>query len=64
LQDVIGLISKLLKKGERIRNSRLGVPQAPKRAAQMGWRPAAGEATVKASKKVAFRSPKELKLTI
>jgi hypothetical protein len=29
----------------------------------MDWRPAAGEAIVKASKKVAFRSPKELKLT-
>jgi hypothetical protein len=30
----------------------------------MGRIPAAGEAIIKASKKVAFRSPKELKLTI
>jgi len=58
LEDVIGLISKLLKKRERIRNSRLDILQARKRAAHMGWRPAAGEAIVKASKKVAFRSPK------
>jgi DNA-binding protein HU-beta len=64
LEDVIELITKLLKKGERIRNSGLGILEARKRAAQTGRRPAAGEAIIKASKKVAFRSPKELKLTI
>ena len=64
MEDVIGLITKLLKKGERIRVSRLGIMQARKPAARMGWRPATGESIVKASKKVAFRSPKELKLTI
>ena len=64
MEDVTGLITKLLKKGERIRISRLGILQARKRSARMGRRPAAGEAIVKASKKIAFRSPKELKLTI
>ena len=64
MEDVIGLITKLLKKGERSRISGLGILQARKRAAQMGSRPAAGKATIKANKKVAFRSPKELKLTI
>ena len=64
MEDVIRLITKILKKDERIRNSGLGILTARKRVAQMSWRPAAGEAIVKASKKVAFRSPKELKLTI
>jgi DNA-binding protein HU-beta len=64
LEDVAGLITKLLKKGERIRILGLGILQARKRAARMGGTPAAGEAIVKASKKVAFRPPKEQKFSI
>ena len=60
--DEIGLITKHLKKGERIRIVGLGILQVRKRAARMGRNPATGEAIqIKASKKVAFRAAKELK---
>jgi DNA-binding protein HU-beta len=62
LDDVIGLITKHLKKGIRIRLNGLGILQVRKRAARMGRNPATGEAIkIKASKKVAFRAAKELK---
>jgi DNA-binding protein HU-beta len=65
LNDLIELITKHLKKGERVRMAGLGILQVRKRAARMGRNPATGEAIkIKASKKVAFRAAKELKLAI
>ena len=62
LEDTIGLITKHLKKGARIRLNGLGILVVRKRAARMGRNPATGEAIkIKASKKVAFRAAKELK---
>ena len=62
LTDLVGRITKHLKKGERIRIVGLGILQVRKRAARMGRNPATGEAIqIKASKKVAFRASKELK---
>jgi DNA-binding protein HU-beta len=65
LDDVIGIVTKHLKKGVRIRLNGLGILQVRKRAARMGRNPATGEAIkIKASKKVAFRASKELKEAI
>jgi len=65
LDDVIGLVTKHLKKGARIRLNGLGILMVRKRAARMGRNPATGEAIkIKASKKVAFRAAKELKESI
>jgi DNA-binding protein HU-beta len=65
LEDTIGLITKHLKKGARIRLNGLGILVVRKRAARMGRNPATGEAIkIKASKKVAFRASKELKEAI
>ena len=62
LGDLVGKITKHLKKGDRIRLAGLGILQVRKRAARMGRNPATGEAIqIKASKKVAFRAAKELK---
>jgi DNA-binding protein HU-beta len=62
LNDLVGRITKHLKKGERIRIVGLGILQVRKRAARMGRNPATGEAIrIKASKKVAFRPAKDLK---
>jgi DNA-binding protein HU-beta len=65
LNGLVEMITKHLKKGERIRLAGLGILQVRKRAARMGRNPATGEAIkIKASKKVAFRAAKELKLAI
>ena len=62
LTDMVGKITKHLKKGERIRIVGLGILQVRKRAARVGRNPATGEPIeIKASKKVAFRAAKELK---
>ena len=62
LEDFVGMVTKHLKKGSRIRMSGLGILQVRKRAARMGRNPATGESIkIKASKKVAFRAAKELK---
>jgi DNA-binding protein HU-beta len=62
LGDLVNLITKHLKKGDRIRLVGLGVLQVRKRAARMGRNPATGEPIqIKASKKVAFRAAKDLK---
>ena len=62
LADMVGLVTRHLKKGDKIRINGLGVLQVRKRAARMGRNPATGEAIkIKASKKVAFRVAKELK---
>jgi DNA-binding protein HU-beta len=62
LGDMVGLVTKHLKRGDRIRIGGLGILQVRKRAARMGRNPATGEPIqIKASKKVAFRAAKELK---
>ena len=65
LNDLVSLITKHLKKGDRIRLPGLGVLVVRKRAARMGRNPATGEPIqIKASRKVAFRATKELKMAI
>jgi len=62
LEDMVGTITKHLKKGARIRIGGLGILQVRKRPARKGRNPATGaEIKIKASKKVAFRAAKELK---
>jgi DNA-binding protein HU-beta len=65
LGDLVNLVTKHLKKGDRIRIAGLGVLVVRRRPARMGRNPATGEPIqIKASKKVAFRPSKELKETI
>jgi DNA-binding protein HU-beta len=65
LTQVIEIIAKSLKKGEKIRLSGLGILQVRKRAARTGRNPQTGEPIkIKASKKIAFRPAKELKEAI
>ncbi len=65
MEDLIAMVTKHLKKGERVKIAGLGILQVRKRAARMGRNPATGEAIkIKASKKVAFRASKELKEAI
>jgi len=65
LGDLVGLVTKHLKKGDRIRIAGLGILQVRKRAARMGRNPATGQPIqIKASKKVAFRAAKELKESV
>ncbi|WP_262300068.1 HU family DNA-binding protein [Microvirga sesbaniae] len=62
LTQVIEMIAKSLKKGNKIRLSGLGILQVRKRAARTGRNPQTGEPIkIKASKKIAFRPAKELK---
>lgn len=62
LEDMVAMITKHLKKGDRIRIGGLGILQVRKRPARMGRNPATGEQIkIKASKKVAFRAAKDLK---
>ena len=65
LNDLVALITKHLKRGERIRIAGFGILQVRNRAARMGRNPATGEAIkIKASKKVAFRAAKDLKMAV
>jgi len=65
MEDLIGMITKHLKRGERAKIAGLGILQVRSRAARMGRNPATGEAMhIKASKKVAFRASKDLKVAI
>jgi DNA-binding protein HU-beta len=65
LGDLVNLITKHLKKGDRIRLAGLGILVVRRRAARMGRNPATGEPIqIKASKKVAFRAAKDLKEAI
>jgi DNA-binding protein HU-beta len=65
MDDLIGMITKHLKKGERVKISGLGILLVRNRAARMGRNPMTGEAIkIKASKKVAFRASKDLKIAI
>jgi len=62
LNSLVDLVTKHLKKGDRVRVTGLGILQVRKRAARMGRNPATGEEIkIKAGKKVAFRAAKELK---
>ena len=59
LGDLVTLTTRHLKKGDKIRLTGLGILQVRKRAARMGRNPATGEAIkIKASKKIAFRPPR------
>lgn len=65
LTQVVEMIAKSLKKGDKIRLSGLGILQVRKRAARMGRNPQTGEPVkIKASKKIAFRAAKDLKESI
>jgi DNA-binding protein HU-beta len=65
LSGMVDLVSKHLKKGDKVRITGLGILQVKKRAARMGRNPATGEAIkIKASKKLAFRPAKEIKEAI
>ena len=65
LEDLVGLITKHLKNGERVKIAGLGILQVRNRAARIGRNPATGEQIqIKASKKVAFRAAKDLKMAI
>jgi DNA-binding protein HU-beta len=65
LDDLVGLITKHLKKGERVKIAGLGILQVRRREARMGRNPATGEPIqIKASKKVAFRATKGLKMAV
>ena len=65
LEDFVGVVTRQLKRGARIRISGLGILSVRKRPARMGRNPATGEQIkIKASKKVAFRPSKELKQSV
>ena len=65
LEQLVDMITKHLKKGERVKIAGLGILLVRKRAARMGRNPATGEPIqIKASKKVAFRASKDLKMAI
>ena len=65
MEELVGMITKHLQKGERVKIAGLGILQVRNRAARMGRNPATGEPIqIKASKKVAFRVTKELKMAI
>ena len=62
VENLVGMITTHLKKGERVKIAGLGILQVRNRAARVGRNPRTGEAIqIKASKKVAFRAAKELK---
>ena len=65
LEDLIGMITKHLKKGEQVKIAGLGILLMRNRAARVGRNPATGEVIqIKASKKVAFRASLALKMAI
>ena len=60
--DLVTMLVKNLKKGNRVRIAGLGILQVKKRAARTGRNPATGETIqIPAKKKIAFRAAKELK---
>jgi DNA-binding protein HU-beta len=65
MEELVGMVTKHLKKGERVKIVGLGILQVRNRAARTGRNPATGEAIqIKASKKIAFRASKDLKEAI
>jgi DNA-binding protein HU-beta len=62
LGDLVELVTRHLKRGDRIRISGLGIFQVRKRAARRGLNPATGEPVqIMARKLIAFRPAKDLK---
>jgi DNA-binding protein HU-beta len=65
IENLVDQITNHLKKGERVKILGLGILQVRNRAARLGRNPKTGESIqIKASKKVAFRATKELKMAI
>src|SRR3989442_12320779 len=63
LGDLVSLITKHLKKGERIRISGFGFLQVRQRTARMGRNPAHGEPLmIRASRKIAYQLPKHFSM--
>ena len=62
MEELIAMITKHLKKRERVKIAGLGILQVRARPARMGRNPATGASIkIAASKKIAFRPAKELK---
>ena len=62
LNGLVDMVTKHLKKGDRVRFTGLGILQVRKRAARMGRNPATGEAIkIPAKKVVKFRVAKAVK---
>jgi DNA-binding protein HU-beta len=62
---MVDLVTGILKAGDRVRLSGLGILEVKDRPARMGRNPATGAAVqIAASKKVAFRAAKELKSAV
>jgi DNA-binding protein HU-beta len=65
LTDFVASVTSILKNGDRVRMSGLGIIEVKDRPARMGRNPATGQAVaIAASKKVAFRAAKELKAAV
>ena len=65
LTDFVTSVTSILKHGDRLRMSGLGIIEVKDRPARMGRNPATGAAVqIAASKKVAFRAAKELKAAV
>lgn len=60
--DMVDLVTTLLKNGDRVRITGLGILEVKDRPARMGRNPATGASIkIAASKKISFRPAKELK---
>jgi DNA-binding protein HU-beta len=65
MEELVGMITKHLKKGERVKIAGLGILQVRHRAARMGRNPATGEAIkIPAKTVVKARIAKQLKDTV
>jgi DNA-binding protein HU-beta len=63
--ELVDMVTGILKNGDRVRMSGLGILEVKDRPARMGRNPATGAAVqIAASKKVAFRAAKELKAAV
>jgi DNA-binding protein HU-beta len=63
--DLVDAVTSILKNGDRVRMSGLGIIEVKDRPARMGRNPATGAVVqIAASKKVAFRAAKELKAAV
>jgi DNA-binding protein HU-beta len=62
---MVDMMTSILKAGDRVRLSGLGILEVKDRPARMGRNPATGAAVqIAASKKIAFRAAKELKTAV
>jgi DNA-binding protein HU-beta len=62
---MVDVVTGILKAGDRVRLSGLGILEVKDRPARMGRNPATGAAVqIAASKKIAFRAAKELKTAV